>query len=278
MPWLHLSRTPLAGSQTQRTRRAQGAVCLDLFMNPPVAEVPSSTPGSSVKHARIALARKDFAGARAHLQEALGLDPRNVVLIMALGDLDLNQRNYAGALASYRRAVDRTPRSAPAHAGCALALKMLRQYEEAGTEAGHALGLDPANAIALKVMARLHLDAKEIPAARKYCERALADHPTDRDALAMRQECLSARSPLGPDGLFGNFAERTRTWQELGPEHILQQLVVGVEPRRTIIRQRPLPQPMGADGLALPPVNLTMGYGAGDLDYYLKIGRQSTSA
>jgi SAM-dependent methyltransferase len=205
----------------------------------------------------------------------LGIDSGNVALIMALGDLDLNQRNYAEALAGYRRAVDRAPRLAAAYAGCALALKLLGKYEEAGTEAGLALRLDPANAIALKVMARLHLDAREIPAARECCARVLAAHPTDRDALALRQECLSVQSTLGPDGLFGSFAERTRTWQELGPEHILQQLVVGVEPRRTIIRQRPSPQPMGADGLALPPADLTMGYGAGDLDYYLRLGRQS---
>jgi SAM-dependent methyltransferase/Tfp pilus assembly protein PilF len=249
-----------------------------------------------------ALARGDTAAVCRHLGAAALADPDNPGLRLALGNAKLHQRDLSGALAEYEHAAGLVPRSAEARASMALALQLLGRPHEAEAAATVALVLDPKQRIALKVMARVHLDAGRPDAARACCERVLAHDSADADALQLRAQCQApslnvraalpgnpfaaaarsaptaspAASPL--EGLLGDFAERTKSWQRLGPEHLLQQFVVGLEPRRAVVRPKPAPLPKGPDGFPVPPVELTMGYGAGDLDYYLKIGRRSREA
>ena len=268
-----------------------------------LAEAPSLTAQDWIEQADDALARADFPAVRAHLTAALDLDSDNAGLALALANVKLHQRDFTAALSDYERAAQLAPRLGDTHAGRALALQLLGRPDEASASATTALVLDPANGVALKVMARIHLDARNLEAAQQCCARLLRLNPSDPDALQLQDQCRPPRmdvrvelsenplarpvstannptpaltpTPAPLAGLLGDFAARTRAWQQLGPEHLLQQFVVGVEPRRAVIRRKPAATPKAADGFAVPPVELTMGYGAGDLDYYLKIGRRS---
>ena len=77
------------------------------------------------------------------------------------------------------------------------------------------------------------------------------------------------------EGLMGNYSARTETWGSLGPEHLMQQLVVGNFQKSIDISAGPGLRNIGPDGFPVPPVDLTMGYGAGDLKHYLSCGRKS---
>jgi ubiquinone/menaquinone biosynthesis C-methylase UbiE len=75
--------------------------------------------------------------------------------------------------------------------------------------------------------------------------------------------------------LLGDYAARTRAWRALGPEHLLQLLSVGNYEAPIRIEQKPSTSALAPDGFAVPPVDLTMGYGAGDLKHYLACGARS---
>lgn len=80
------------------------------------------------------------------------------------------------------------------------------------------------------------------------------------------------------EGLVGDYAVRTKTWKTLGAEHLLQQLVVGDFGKSQEVFPKPDVLPPGPDGLPVPPVELTMGYGAGNMQIYLDSGRRSYSS
>src|SRR5258708_6328530 len=75
--------------------------------------------------------------------------------------------------------------------------------------------------------------------------------------------------------LLGDYAARTQSWSALGAEHLLQQFTTGHSPEPISIQRQPPVAPKGPDGFPIPPVDLTMGYGAGDRSHYLATGRRS---
>ena len=94
-----------------------------------------------------------------------------------------------------------------------------------------------------------------------------------RDAATPIQRLSKQLQSL--EGLLGGYQTRSEAWQALGVEHLLQQLVVGDFKQAVEIFPAFVPQLAGADGLPVPPPELTMGYGAGNLDHYLACGRRS---
>jgi len=77
------------------------------------------------------------------------------------------------------------------------------------------------------------------------------------------------------EGLAGDYSARTEAWQTLGAEHLLQQLVVGDFDKSIQIFPKPARTAPAPDGFPVPPVELTMGYGAGNMEHYLACGRRS---
>jgi hypothetical protein len=55
-----------------------------------------------------------------------------------------------------------------------------------------ALSIDPSNAVALKVLARIHLNAGLLEAAQEACQLILKDDATDAEALEMMEESKAA--------------------------------------------------------------------------------------
>lgn len=114
------------------------------------------------------------------------------------------QENFIGALACYRQALQRQPDFEEAHALCALALKLQGIPVKAKQAARAALALNPANALALKVLARVQLDWGNPDLAREHCDAVLARDPADADAQIMREQCRTEEIilpvPLPGDG------------------------------------------------------------------------------
>jgi SAM-dependent methyltransferase len=188
------------------------------------------------------------------------------------------------------------PNSPASHASRALALQLLGRSPEASQAARQAILLDPNQVIGLKVLARIHLNAGKHDLAQQCCRRVLARHSKDGDARKMLEEALvlqtrlpeTTAKPVAPppvsriseslkslEPLMGDYASRTRAWRNLGPEHLLQLLSAGNYEAPIRIEQKPAPLEAGPDGFPLPPVDLTMGYGAGDLKHYLYCGARS---
>jgi len=60
-----------------------------------------------------------------------------------------------------------------------------------------ALSIDPANVVALKVLARIHLNAGLFEAAQEACQLILKSDPQDTEALQMSKEAMILETKLG---------------------------------------------------------------------------------
>lgn len=259
-------------------------------------ETSASAAEQFVAAANEALARGDFARVRQQLRAAFKLSSSDGELALALGHAELNGGDLNAALASYTAAVALLPNVALVHASCALALQLLGRSVEAGHAARYALSLDPTEIVALKVLARIHLNAGHPDLAQQCCRRILNRDAKDTDARQMLEEALVQQTSLPEtavitkaaasatkipeslkklEPLFGDYTARTRAWRSLGPEHLMQLLSVGNYEAPIRIEQKPSILEFASDGFDVPPVDLTMGYGAGDMKHYLACGARS---
>ena len=166
------------------------------------------------------------------------------------------------------------------------------------------------NIAELKRLTRMHLQADRHDEARSLCRSILDLRPDDAEAIQLLSQCrfdleeftaelpelpcispaswglgneLTAEDPSAPlelrpsgvAGLLGDYATRSQTWASLGPEHLMQQLICGAGHEPIRFKSSPTTEQCDADGYPLPPVELTMSYGAGDLDRYRECGRRS---
>ncbi|HUD49604.1 MAG TPA: methyltransferase domain-containing protein [Candidatus Baltobacteraceae bacterium] len=258
----------------------------------------ASTLEQFVAAANEALARGEFTRARQQLRAAFKLSRGDGELALALGHAELNGGDLNSALAAYTAAVAQLPNVALPHACRGLALQLLGQSVEAGRAAHRALSLEATQVIALKVLARIQLNAGQREQAQQSCRRILKRHANDSDARHMLDEARRHQSnpakngpntpPAPPaavvseglkilEALSGDYAARTRAWRSLGPEHLLQSLCAGdYEAPIRIVHAPSTPAP-APDHFAVPPVDLTTGHGSGDLTEYLASGAGSAA-
>ena len=147
--------------------------------------------------------------------------------------------------------------------------------------------LDEAESLLLQVLA----EHPENEIARENLALARAKRQAQgHAAVAPGNQCTS-RAPAPADttgggsgrlqqieNLLGDYSSRTHAWKALGSEHVLQQLTYGDFPRRVTISGKPEPCNRARSGFPIPPSNLTMGYGGGDMDSYMKSGQSSRDA
>ncbi|MFO1477209.1 MAG: class I SAM-dependent methyltransferase [Verrucomicrobiota bacterium] len=262
---------------------------------------------SAIEQAVAACSAGDLATARTILDQVRSVKPGCCSEALTMGYVALNVGDTRLALSWFTAGVALDKTQAFAHSSRALALQLLQQTHEARRDAETALKLDPNDTVALKVLARISLNERRMAYAQAYCRRVLALDPQDPDCKRMMLESESAHTavaapelppatqvwatpasiqpPARPvelsaglkklEGLAGDYATRTETWQSLGVEHLMQQLVVGEFQKPIEIFPHPAPVPAGKDGFPVPPPELTMGYGAGNTDIYLSCGRKS---
>ena len=127
--------------------------------------------------------------ATAHHPPLPVFDPAAAEQWLALGHAKLGAEDLDGALACYRQVLQRQPDCEEAHTASAIVLKLSGMSVLAKHAARAALAINPANSIALKVLARVQLDWGNADLARDLCDAVLARDPADADALIMREQC-----------------------------------------------------------------------------------------
>ncbi len=140
-------------------------------------------PASRLRAARAAgaLGRAHEANGLFRAAAAFGPDP---ALDSAWGLLFLEKYNRPEAVKSFKQALGRDDRWAPAHAGLARALAE-DDPPAAAAAAERALELDPHFADAELLLAELDLDKTHYPDARRRIDRVLAWNPAHLDAIAL---------------------------------------------------------------------------------------------
>lgn len=134
--------------------------------------------------------------ARQRLSAAVQHSPDNGDLSFALGHLEMSLGNFEAALAAYSSAALLLPNAAAAHASRAVACQKLGRSHEAAQAALRAISLDPSDATALKVLARIHLDAGQHEAAEQACGQVLRRDAQDEEAAEMMREAQAQAAKL----------------------------------------------------------------------------------
>lgn len=272
------------------------------------AEVPLA---SLIQQAETAFQTGDYPTAENLLVKALEGSPQRVDLMFLLGHTYMGRQNFEAALTCYTDIAAVAPDLSPVHSSRALALQLLGRPAEAKPAAERALQLEANDPVALKVLARVDLDAGEGIPARQRCAQLLALDPHDDQARHLLAEAealcrknlpqnitltaanldnlqvsplavsLPGAAPAKPAGmadLTGDYSARVAAWRKLGTEHLLQQFFVGDFDSSIAVYPKPVAAAIGSDGLPLPPTDLTMGYGAGNLEQYLACARTTYAA
>ena len=146
--------------------------------------------------ARDAWQGDDMAGARERLLAAIRQSPGDGEGPLALGRLEMSLGNYEAALAAFTSATLLLPKTAAAYSSRALACQKLGRSKQAAQAAIRAVSLDPADALALKVLARIHLDAGQHEAAEQACRLVLQRDARDAEAAQMMGEALAQEAKL----------------------------------------------------------------------------------
>ncbi len=152
-----------------------------------------------ITRANAACERGDRAAAMRCLAAARQRPPATADEALTLGYLTLNLEESDVALQYFTIAACLAPRQSFTHASRALALQLLDRSEEASQAARRALQLNPKDGVALKVLARISLNAQRPSDARLCCLKILSQNPDDPDAKLMLRECGAAKGPARTD-------------------------------------------------------------------------------
>lgn len=147
--------------------------------------IPAGNADTLVARANECFERGDLKGMRLLLKRARTLAPYDPGVALALGHSELNLGNLEPALAAYTEAGELQSDFATAQSCRALVLQLLGRSGDASIAASRALSKDASDPVALKVLARIHLDAGRASMARVMVEKILASIPHDADALRM---------------------------------------------------------------------------------------------
>jgi cytochrome c-type biogenesis protein CcmH/NrfG len=144
----------------------------------------------------LAFPRERIVAARERLVAAIQRSPDNGELPLALGGVEMSLGNFEAALAAYSAAVLLLPKSAAAHSGVAWACQKLGRSTGASQAALRAVSLDPNDPVALKVLARIHLDAGQPEAAQRACRLLLWRDARDAEARQLMEEATAQEAIL----------------------------------------------------------------------------------
>ncbi len=122
--------------------------------------------------------------ARAHAEKALALAPNLALAHIALGSVFLDESNWAGEEAEYRRAVRLAPSDAGAKANLALAASTLGHPEEAVALDQQALKLDPLRPAIYLNLALYLMPLGRLDEAEKAIRHAIALEPDGQEFYA----------------------------------------------------------------------------------------------
>jgi SAM-dependent methyltransferase/Flp pilus assembly protein TadD len=135
-----------------------------------------------IRQAETAFQAGDYRTAERWLTEALSQCPQRVDLMFLLGHTHMECQDFEAGLTCYTDIAAVAPNLSLVHSSRALALQLLGRPAEARTAAERALQLDLNDPVALKVLARIHINAGDGVTARQHCARLLALDAQDNQA------------------------------------------------------------------------------------------------
>jgi serine/threonine-protein kinase len=128
-----------------------------------------------------------FGLAKAATTQALRLDPDSAEALVAQGRIrQLYDRDWAGAEASLKRAIELNPSLMEGHLALAHLLIGLGRFDEGLAQAGEARALDPLSPMVNAIFAGFLTAARQPEAAQKQVQRALDLQPDFFVALQVR--------------------------------------------------------------------------------------------
>jgi tetratricopeptide (TPR) repeat protein len=142
-----------------------------------------------LRMANAAFEKQDLPKARECLRAALAFQPEDADLLLALGHVEFGLGLYHVALELYSVVCELDSADSVARSCKALTLKIIQRSSEARAAAEDALTLDPDDRVALKVLARIHIDTGGHDKARALCRRLLNLNPMDAEALQFLNQC-----------------------------------------------------------------------------------------
>ncbi len=151
--------------------------------------------------ATLFLEQKDYAGARARLNQSLTLDDEFVMTYLLLGNLEIEAEAYESSIAAFDQALALSPESLPALSGKALALSRLDRTGEAIQVNQQALQVAPNDYTTLKNLALLYRNSGEYEEALQSAQAALAvARPEDRASMESFIRELTAQQASDDSG------------------------------------------------------------------------------
>jgi SAM-dependent methyltransferase len=222
-------------------------------------------PGDKRIETLLAQADKEFlAGnlslAEDYLGQALQIEPTNSQILNAFGNLLLRSGKAEEAGKIFARAVKAAPQDVAGYNNLCVVCIMLGKIEDAEFVIEKSLALDPANPETLQLLEHL---------------KAQASTPPASPAPALAPSQVSSENDQKLKFFLGNYAERAQIWNELGSEHIVQQLSIGTSLEQVSVISKPKAEVQLVDGLAVPPRLLRMGYYMDDTEGFLRSGKKS---
>jgi predicted Zn-dependent protease len=140
---------------------------------------------------RIYLETYDIPRARVALKRWVLDAPADAKPYLWRAEMDMRAADVAGALADYREALRRNPRSAPAQLGLATELHKSHRNAEAVEAFNAYMKLKPDDPAGLIGAGRIAVEAGELDAATRYLERALSLAPDDPEVHHVLADLLT---------------------------------------------------------------------------------------
>lgn len=187
-----------AGSSAQRKNHLVNA----LTTQPGFREDPNGEPAvctaetNLTQEAEECLAQADMAykngnlpSACEFLQQGLVHSPRNLPLILCLGNIQFQMNDFPSAFESFKAALGMDTHNVETLVRLAIAAAYCGRSEAFEDNMARAFEIEPNNADALRFLARLNMEEKRYDSAARQFSRVLRQIPNDLDSLLLAGQC-----------------------------------------------------------------------------------------
>lgn len=141
-------------------------------------------------------AEKDTDRAQKNLETAFAYVPDNSEINFALGNLWLQKHDHAKAEQFYKRAIELNARHSGAYNNLGVIAMEEKRWKAAAFCFAHAIAIEPGDAKAHYLLAKMKLELDDVTGAAQEIERALKIKPERPEFQALFQEIRSRREKL----------------------------------------------------------------------------------
>lgn len=156
---------------------------------------PEERAAEYLARARELYAAGDLTRAAVEARNAVQIQPKNADARYLLAQIAERKGEIGQMLSNLAVVIEEDPKNAAAKVKLGTLLVFAQDYNGAGLLADEALKLNPDDAAAHVLKARLHLQKEDVPATLSSLDRAIELDPMNLDAAALRAVALALREP-----------------------------------------------------------------------------------